>query len=440
MLMNAVHKIVARIAGIILLLFGVGLVAFGLSATVRLLSSAERFESSARIVVAVFLGLGVILSSIGFRLAANRPNKYQSILPPMGWYVLAFLLVALGATFGILAILQKQTEYVTGVLIASLMAWGCWTAAKRTRASASGASVPADNPLGESDESRSGYVRLMTLRGIPVFAHVSLPMGGVLFSMYAGFDFRNSFYYCVGYVLLIGAHEAGHALAAILFGIKVSSIDISGAGGVCRIEAPRKASHGAVVFSAGIVVQLILLGATLLYVQLVGYPTSRFGRSLVATFTIVNVIMVVLNLMPMRVRGLETDGAVLWRLFRHAFGNLPNPFEQYVALPIDESPVFPPDTRLLTKPSLVPKDFEQGIEVLNDANTPMEVVVACLSRHLGLNREGATRTMLAIHNQGGVLIALPSKERAVAVAAAITAEVEQHGHVLVCRAVEVPAE
>ena len=50
------------------------------------------------------------------------------------------------------------------------------------------------------------------------------------------------------------------------------------------------------------------------------------------------------------------------------------------------------------------------------------------------------RIMLAIHNQGGALIALPSQERVVEVAAAITAEAKQHGHVLVCRAVEAPAE
>jgi ATP-dependent Clp protease adapter protein ClpS len=241
-------------------------------------------------------------------------------------------------------------------------------------------------------------------------------------------------------VLLVGAHEAGHALAASLLGIKVSSIDISGAGGACWTEAPRKISHAAVVYSAGIIVQIILLATVLLYVQVAGDPISRFGQSLVTTFTVVNAILLVINLIPMRARGLDTDGAVLWQLLRHALGYRTNPLEQYVAVPAEESPVFPPDTALLDSPSLVPKGFEQGIEVLNDSKTPMEFVVTCFTRHLALDREQALRTMLAIHNDGGVLIALPSKQRAQEVAAAITAEAEQHGHVLVCRAVEMPGQ
>jgi hypothetical protein len=128
----------------------------------------------------------------------------------------------------------------------------------------------------------------------------------------------------------------------------------------------------------------------------------------------INAILLVINLIPMRAGGgRATDGSVLWQLFQHAPGNRPNPFEPYLALPDDQAPIFPPDTQLLTRPALVPKGFKQGVEVLNDAKTPMELVVTCLTRHLGLEREAALRTMLATHNQGGALIALPSMERAV---------------------------
>jgi len=50
----------------------------------------------------------------------------------------------------------------------------------------------------------------MTLQGIPIFVHVSLPIGGVWFSMFGGFDARNSIYYCIGYV-----HNKGGVLIAL---------------------------------------------------------------------------------------------------------------------------------------------------------------------------------------------------------------------------------
>src|SRR5437868_6942110 len=98
--MDTTHKFIARIAGAILLLFGVGLVAFALWATARIFSSEARSGYFARMVVVVFLGLGLLLSSMGLRLVANRPNKYQSMLPPVGWDVLSFVFFALGAMLG----------------------------------------------------------------------------------------------------------------------------------------------------------------------------------------------------------------------------------------------------------------------------------------------------------------------------------------------------
>jgi len=68
--------------------------AFALWATVGRLSSGEAFEPSAQFFVAICFVLGSGLSLTGFRLAAIRPNKYGSILSPVGWHVLAFLFFA----------------------------------------------------------------------------------------------------------------------------------------------------------------------------------------------------------------------------------------------------------------------------------------------------------------------------------------------------------
>jgi hypothetical protein len=76
------------------------------------------------------------------------------------------------------------------------------------------------------------------------------------------------------------------------------------------------------------------------------------------------------------------------------------------------SQVLPPDTALTAIPRFVPPGFTQGIEILNDNTTPMEFVVTVLSAHVGLSRQEATHTMLAIHQCGGALIPTPSRAEA----------------------------
>jgi ATP-dependent Clp protease adapter protein ClpS len=67
----------------------------------------------------------------------------------------------------------------------------------------------------------------------------------------------------------------------------------------------------------------------------------------------------------------------------------------------------------------------------------MEFVLSSLTEHLGLDHTQAFKTMAHIHNNGGILIAFESKDRAEAVASAITADSARQGHALVCRAVDV---
>jgi ATP-dependent Clp protease adapter protein ClpS len=99
------------------------------------------------------------------------------------------------------------------------------------------------------------------------------------------------------------------------------------------------------------------------------------------------------------------------------------------------SPVFPPGTGLLSIDELIPDGFTTGIEILNDNTTPMLFVVTMLVRHLHLTQEHAIDRTLAIHETGGLLIALPDMASAECVAAAITSDARQHNHGLVCRAV-----
>jgi ATP-dependent Clp protease adapter protein ClpS len=286
--------------------------------------------------------------------------------------------------------------------------------------------------LGIMSDARDGHLKLLSANGTPVFVHWSFPVGGLLISAYVGFNIWESVFFCLGYVLVIAIHEAGHAAAARQLGLKVFAIYISGAGGECRSESPQTVKGAFFLWSAGLLAQTALFLGTVFYMQIIGKPTSQLARCLVLSFTVVNVILIIINLVPEKSgSGLPTDGYVLWKLLIHVIANKPSP------VPLaSQQTVFPPDTRLLTIKELVPLGFLAGIEILNDKTTPMEFVVKTLMRHLDLDRDRAVSVMLAIHNKGGVLVPLPRLQRAKAVAAAIVADASASGHKLVCRAVD----
>jgi ATP-dependent Clp protease adapter protein ClpS len=285
-------------------------------------------------------------------------------------------------------------------------------------------------------ERRTGYFRFLAVRGVPLFVHWSLPAGGLLISAFVGFDPYQALFFCLGYVLLVAIHEGGHVVAARSLGLEVYAVDISGAGGRCLFERPHRVRHSVFVYSAGLLAQVALLGFTLLYVKTFGLPASQWGRCLVISFTFVNAVMFVLNLIAQKaLDGLDTDGLVLWKLFLHAFLGRPHPHPRLVVAQPDQAPVFAPGTQLLSMPALVPKGFSQGVEILNDRTTPMELVVTLLMRHLELDRDEAIAKMLSIHNNGGLLLPLPTAKLAEQVAAAMASDAEAQGHNLVCRAV-----
>lgn len=282
-------------------------------------------------------------------------------------------------------------------------------------------------------DKRAGYVKLLRIHGIPLFVHWSVPAGGLLISAFAGFRPVEAAYFCLAYVFLICTHEFGHVAAARFLGLAVFAIDLSGLGGQCRLQPPTGIKDTLLVFSAGLLAQIALLTLTLLYLAVFGLPASLFGVCVVQTFTVANVVVLVLNIIPgIANNGVATDGYVLWRLFLHVFRKQPHPLHP---ISVGTATIFPPDTSLLSIEGLAPAGFATGIEILNDNTTPMDFVVATLSRNLNLDRAEAIALMLAIHRKGGELIPLP-KDRAQRIAAAITSDARQNNHGLVCRAID----
>jgi Zn-dependent protease len=152
----------------------------------------------------------------------------------------------------------------------------------------------------------TGYLTLLRWRGVPVRFHWTAPLGALFFG---GLSFIPGFW--VGFLLLILIHEMGHALLVRRVGLRAVSIDVHGLGGQCRFAGYPDPLQLSIVAWGGVLAQAVLGIATLLVVYLVGPPQSSFFVTMVHAFTITNLWIGALNLLPFR----PLDGAEAWKLF-----------------------------------------------------------------------------------------------------------------------------
>src|SRR5688572_26763952 len=126
--MDPMSKVLARISGVVLLLAGLGLEALFIFIIERQLTLRGGVERSVLIASVILSIIGFACCLIGFRLAFNRPNRYQSLLPPFGWYAMALIFVVLGPGLGVLMIRQGDYEQLVGAACAILFGVFCWKA------------------------------------------------------------------------------------------------------------------------------------------------------------------------------------------------------------------------------------------------------------------------------------------------------------------------
>lgn len=277
---------------------------------------------------------------------------------------------------------------------------------------------------------RNGYFRVFNIHAVPVFVHWSFPTAGLLISAWVGFNPKEAGYYIIAYLFLIAIHELGHAAAAGLSGLKVFAVYVSGAGGLCTFEPPRKIRQAFFIYAAGLLAQLALFGITVAYFVVIGLPETRLGQCFAGTFTFVNILMMVVNIIPAKPKNdIANDGYLLWKLLRSD--------SQQIIAANNSSVVFAPDTSLLSHPQFIPDGFINGIEILNDNTTPMQFVVDILTKHFNKTQDEAIAMMLTIHEKGGVLISLPRMDEAKLLAERIAADVHEQNHLLICRAVSI---
>lgn len=152
---------------------------------------------------------------------------------------------------------------------------------------------------------------------VPVLLHWSVPAGAILPSMVVGFKPLQSLSLCVGFIVLVLVHEAGHAFAAWAGGLKVRAIQVTGLGGACFTDHPPTRAKALALYGGGLLAQLLLFIATVSAVAILGNPPSIFLSSLAFMFTFINAIMFGVNLIPSRVGpGLYTDGYHILAILR----------------------------------------------------------------------------------------------------------------------------
>lgn len=431
-LKRGVDSWLLRSIGALAVVAGMPFVALAGFAAIRLNSMVLAKQPVFSLAMLAVPGLiATFLLSVGWRLLLNRPNKYQSLLHPVAWWVIATILIAAGAWLAFVLVSGKRYEGLVWTVFVVLLGLVSAVIGIRTARGTWGVNNAA--PSGVAVVSSWSF-KVATVQGAPLRIHWSLPVGGLMLSILSGFSLTDWLYYCLAFLALISIHELGHFAAARLLGLKVFSVDISGLGGQCNVQAPRGIRDTLLVFSAGLLAQCALFLLTLLYIAFFGWPTSAFGKCVAFTFTAYNVFLFVLNLIPGRTfSGLSTDGNIIWKVILHATKGTPHPFPD----PIAATRVFPAETSLLALEDFSTPGFTTGVEILNDSKTPMEFVVTTFMQQLQLDREKAIILMLEIHKNGGALVPTAGLDRAEAIAAAVTEAARNQGHQFVCRAVEV---
>ncbi len=162
-----------------------------------------------------------------------------------------------------------------------------------------------------SVSSRAGHVQIARVIGIPIYLHFSwlIIFGLIVWSLSTGYfpaqypDLPASSYWAKGLVasllffVSILLHELGHAVAALLHGLRTRSITLFIFGGVAQLEKDPKDGRAEFwMAAAGPLVSLMLAGLFYASASLpfVGPATAAVAKYL----ALINLILALFNLVP----------------------------------------------------------------------------------------------------------------------------------------------
>jgi len=164
------------------------------------------------------------------------------------------------------------------------------------------------------------YFRIFKIRNVPVYFHWSLVFMGVFISYLAEFKLFNTLIGFLSYMFLILIHETGHLVFASRRGLKVFNIMINGAGGVCNTEQPKTKVDALMLYSGGLVFQIILLVFAILTLSFLAEPIPELMKPVIIVFVYINLLLLITNIIPSKLPGgFETDGKQILKILRGSY-------------------------------------------------------------------------------------------------------------------------
>jgi stage IV sporulation protein FB len=152
---------------------------------------------------------------------------------------------------------------------------------------------------------RDGFLVLGHVWRAPIRVHWTTPL--VAFAL-TGLSFVPGAW--LGFLVLVLVHEIGHATAARAFGAQVVSVNAHGLGGTCEWYGDVTSKQRAIIAWGGVLAQAALyIGARFASIVV---PSWGFFGQLMYTLTATNLILIVINLLPIR----PLDGAEAWKILR----------------------------------------------------------------------------------------------------------------------------
>lgn len=106
-------------------------------------------------------------------------------------------------------------------------------------------------------------------------------------------------------------------------------------------------------------------------------------------------------------------------------------------MPNKQQPMFEDHVLVEEAPPQLKKPSMYQVVLLNDDYTPMEFVVEVIQIFFGLDKEAATRIMLAVHQSGKGVCGVYPKDIAETKVAQVNDHSRQHQHPLLCTLEEV---
>ena|SRR5688572_6511301 len=145
------------------------------------------------------------------------------------------------------------------------------------------------------------------LLGFPVLLHWTFPATGfgigfavaILFvTTSVALSAQVFFWTTAAVILLVLAHEFGHAMAARRLSLDLVAIVIAHVGGRCFVATQPSPREDLLFSAAGLLVQTGILLMTLVWLWLLGPPTSLPMKCVVIVFTGGNILLMAINLVP----------------------------------------------------------------------------------------------------------------------------------------------